>query len=385
MSLSAWVSEDNEDRPVLLNAIRRCALGLKRGKWQRLVRVRFPTGQRIGQIDRGAHVVGQRRIHCRQGEPSLQMRDDERRRHDLEPEDAAGRGFAQPVRERIAKSMVVQIVTNPMQHGVDEPAGPAARIENIDARVGETVRDLQFILERPIHTRDHVIDNFGRGIPDAELLAQDGVECCQERFVEVLNRLPLVETRHELGRVDAIERVTGPVEHLCQPKRPKLCGRSQLLEQRRDERHVKVPTRRAPVEPFRIARRVPRPDHPSRKQPVKQGLHERRPEEAITSFAFERDAECVLERLAYGLQRLDPIAGCFDPGKRIACVGCKKPRDILRLHERDRLRKRALQIFDEGGSDRKGRLARRGDEFPERRSCFRQRKTFEPDRMGPRA
>jgi hypothetical protein len=44
-----------------------------------------------------------------------------------------------------------------------------------------------------------VVDDFLGGVPDAEFLAQFGIERMQEGFVEVLDGVPLVEGLEELA------------------------------------------------------------------------------------------------------------------------------------------------------------------------------------------
>ena len=50
-----------------------------------------------------------------------------------------------------------------------------------------------------------------RRVPDAELLAQFRVERFQERLVEVLHRLGVLEFGEERCALDAVERVGSPV------------------------------------------------------------------------------------------------------------------------------------------------------------------------------
>jgi hypothetical protein len=60
---------------------------------------------------------------------------------------------------------------------------------------------------------DHVADDFAGSVPDAKLLAELGVEGFEERLVEVVDGIFLVEGSEE-ARLHAVEGVGGVVEHL---------------------------------------------------------------------------------------------------------------------------------------------------------------------------
>ncbi len=55
-----------------------------------------------------------------------------------------------------------------------------------------------------IDALDHVADDFARGVPNAKLLAEFGVEGLEERLVEILHRLFFTEGGEEVG-LDAVE------------------------------------------------------------------------------------------------------------------------------------------------------------------------------------
>ena len=82
------VAKDHEDRFLLFHPFRAVALFLEFRERQRFVRARLPSGERIGEEDTGLFrpVVGQGCAEILQGEPDLQVRDDEGRGHDLEAE-----------------------------------------------------------------------------------------------------------------------------------------------------------------------------------------------------------------------------------------------------------------------------------------------------------
>ena len=68
----------------------------------------------------------------------------------------------------------------------------------------------------------HVLDDLRRRVPDAQLLAQLGVERLEERLVEVLHGVLLLEGGKEARPVDAVERLAGPVQDLLEVHRAEL-------------------------------------------------------------------------------------------------------------------------------------------------------------------
>ena len=108
--------------------------------------------------------------------------------------------------------------------------------------------DAEVVLERLVHARDHVPHHLGRCVPHAELLSQRGIELFEERLVEVLHGLALVEPLEERLPVHAVERVGGPVQHLDEAQRLELAGIGELLEQRPENRRAQMPHGQPPVE-----------------------------------------------------------------------------------------------------------------------------------------
>jgi hypothetical protein len=106
---------------------------------------------------------------------------------------------------------------------VDEPqgfddvsSGAAAGIEHDDAGIGEAIREVEIFPQGGIDAADHVADDLRRGVPDAEVLAQLGIELGEEGLVEVLDGLAHVVTGEEAGAVHAGEALLGPVEDFLQ-------------------------------------------------------------------------------------------------------------------------------------------------------------------------
>src|SRR5258708_38903119 len=92
--------------------------------------------------------------------------------------------------------------------------GAATRIEHIDTWVRKTVRDAQFCAQHQVNARDHVLDDLNWRVPDAQLFAQLRIECLQEWFVEILDRVAFFKVIEERFAVDAVEYVGSPVKHL---------------------------------------------------------------------------------------------------------------------------------------------------------------------------
>ena len=81
------------------------------------------------------------------------------------------------------------------QHLGEVGSSAAAGVEHVDVLRRQPVRDAEIVLQRLVHAGHHVADDFGGRVPDAQLLAQAGVEGFQERLVEIGHRLALVELR----------------------------------------------------------------------------------------------------------------------------------------------------------------------------------------------
>lgn len=82
--------------------------------------LRLPAGERIGEEDAGAlTLIDQRRVDGAQVKADLQVGDDERRRHDLEAEDAGHRRLFDLFRLQRTEAAVLQRPRDPVED-VDE-------------------------------------------------------------------------------------------------------------------------------------------------------------------------------------------------------------------------------------------------------------------------
>ena len=159
-------------------------------------------------------VVGQRGVEGLHGEADLQVCDDERGGHDLEAEDAPG---GRPLHVRPgqgSEAAVLEVGCDAAQHLGEVRAGAAAGVEDVDVVGGQAVGDAEVVLQGAVDAGDHVPHDLGWRVPDAELLAEVGVEGLQEGLVEVGDGLSLAEAVEEGDAVDAVECGGGPVEDL---------------------------------------------------------------------------------------------------------------------------------------------------------------------------
>ena len=134
--------------------------------------------------------------------------------HDLEAEYALGGGLLHAGAGEGAESAALEVGCDASQHLGEVCAGAAAGVEYVDVVGGQPFGDSEVVLQGPVDAGDHVSDDLGGGVPDAELLAEGGVEGLQEGLVEVWDGLALAEPVEEGAAVDAVEGVGGPVQHL---------------------------------------------------------------------------------------------------------------------------------------------------------------------------
>ena len=213
----------------------------------------------------------------------------------------------------------LEVLRNAAQHLADVRAGAAAWIEHVHVLSRQPVRDAEVVPERHVHARHHVPHNLRRRVPDSEPLSQRGVECLQERLVEVLHRLSLVEPLEERLPVNAVERVGSPVQHLDEVQRPQPPGGGQLLEQRLQHGNAQLPRRLVPVERSRRSRRPARPQHPRGEHAIEERLHQRRPEERRAAFSLELHSQRVLQRRPDRDERRR-VSGGLDPRQPVPRV-----------------------------------------------------------------
>ena len=134
--------------------------------------------------------------------------------HDLEAEHALGGGLLDAGAGEGAEAAALKVGGDASQHLGEVCAGAAAGVEHVDVIGGQAFGDSEVVLQRTVDAGDHVSDDLGGGVPDAELLAEDGVEGLQEGLVEVGDGRALAEPVEEGAAVDAVKGCGGPIQHL---------------------------------------------------------------------------------------------------------------------------------------------------------------------------
>ena len=81
-----------------------------------------------------------------------------------------------------------------------------------DAAFGDAVGLVELGAEQVVDALDHILDDFARGVPDAELLAELGVEGFEEGLVEVGDGFFALEDVKEVG-LDAVEGFAGELKN----------------------------------------------------------------------------------------------------------------------------------------------------------------------------
>ena len=175
---------------------------------------RFPAGQSVGEEDADALVAffGEGSAKVLEKKAKLEMGDDEGSRENFEAEDAIFGGFFQIGGDEGIAATLFESFVDAIENFDEIRAGAAAGIEHVDIFVGETVGKIEFFAEDGVHASDHIFDNFRRGVPDAEILAEFRVEGLEERFVKILDSVGLLEFCEKGGTVDAVENARSPVE-----------------------------------------------------------------------------------------------------------------------------------------------------------------------------
>src|SRR5665648_660439 len=223
----------------------------------------------------------------------LQVTDHERGRQDLDAVEATlGRLLAVMGEKRVVAALA-QRARDPVQHLDDVGAGAAAGIEHNDARIGEAIGDAELRAQHLVNALDHVGDDLGRRVPDAERLAQLRVERLEEGLVEVLDRVRLLEGAEERSAINAIEGFRGPVEDLVELQSAELRWVGEVVEELLQDGDVQIARRRAPVEADAGvgAWVVFGREDPGGEEAVEQRLHQGRAEEVLALLTREAHAE----------------------------------------------------------------------------------------------
>ncbi len=286
-----WVAQHHQDLAVLLDGVGSVALGFQVGQEQVLLGLvgRAPAGQGVGQVNAGPLGRSQRCAQRLQQQPQLQVGDDKGRGHDFKTKDPLLGSFFNGVAAEGVSALGLPGGGDAPQHFHQVRTGAAAGIQHVDPLVGQAVGQAQFLAQYGVDAGDHVLHNLWWGVPDAQLLAQLRREGLQKRLVKILDGLPSLKTAKKFGSIHPIEGIAGPVEHLdqVQPLAADAARLGQLPKQGLDHGHAQIPGGDPPIEAIRAAWVFVVPQHPGRKDAVKEGLDQGRAEKALAFGAFK--------------------------------------------------------------------------------------------------
>jgi hypothetical protein len=211
----------------------------------------------------------------------------------------------------------------------------------------------------------HILNNFGRGVPDAELLAEFGVEGFEERLVEVLDGLGFDEAGEEFGALDAVEGGRGPIENFDKAKGTEPGGGGDLLEKSLDHGDVQGPSGGAPIEIAFAMGIFLVPEDPGGEDTVEKCLDEGGAEEMLAFIVLELHAEGFLEGGADGGEGRK-ISDGFDAGACVAGVGGEEEGDVFGIVQGRGGEEDALEVFEEALAENGRGFARIRSDGPER-------------------
>ena len=213
-------------------------------------------------------------------------------------------------------------------------SGAAARVEHLHVGAGEAEGFVQFGAQEMIDALHHVADDFARGVPDAEFLAQLGIEGFKEGLVEVLDGVFLAEGCEEVA-LNAVEGVGGVVEDFGDLDGVQRAGLGDGVEEGAENGDAEVLGGETPVEDAAVRGKVRRaaPENPGGEDAVEKCLDEGGTEEVLAFFSFKGDAERFLERGFNPVKGDDGMLGGAFAG--FACVGGEEFGDVLWFFEGD--------------------------------------------------
>jgi len=91
-----------------------------------------------------------------------------------------------------------------VQHFNQVRTGAAAGIEHDHVGIGEAIGQIQFGAKDMVDAGNLVLDDFRRGVPDAELFAETGIVGFEEWFVEILDGMFVFESAEKRGAINAV-------------------------------------------------------------------------------------------------------------------------------------------------------------------------------------
>ena len=228
------VAQHHQHGGVALDPLGRVALAFQVREQQRgrPVAWRIPAGESVGEVDGRPLPAtgGERGAQRLQRQPHLQVGHHEGRRQDLEADHPLQHGLLDVLGGQRVLAAGPDRAGDPVDDLQDE--GPSARagIEQVDAGIGQPLRQPELGAQHRVHALHHVPRDRAGGEPHAQLLAHLGIEGGQEGLVEILDGLALLEFAEEGSLVDPVERPRRRVEEVAQVYLLHAVGRDQLRQ-----------------------------------------------------------------------------------------------------------------------------------------------------------
>lgn len=211
---------------------------------------RFPASEGVGKVDAYAFAAffGERCAKILEEEADLKVGDDEGGGKDFEAENTFLRGFFQVGGEEGVFATLRESFVNFLEDFHEVGAGSAAGVEDIDVFVREAIGETELFTEDGVHTGDHVLDDFGRGVPNTEVLAEFRVKGLQEGLVEILDGVGLLKLGKERSAVHAIEDRGGPIENFREVEVFEVSGIGDFVKKLAEDGYAEEAGSGVPVE-----------------------------------------------------------------------------------------------------------------------------------------
>ncbi|CUS46509.1 hypothetical protein MGWOODY_Smn424 [hydrothermal vent metagenome] len=277
-----WVADDDDDLGLALHLLRGVELLAHLGKIEFDVAMLVPARKRVRQIDGKAPVGIRFRAELLQQQIELQLGDREGRGQNLEADDAVLKRPCQFQSDGGGVAFRYQFFGNAAGDLEKIGAGPAAGIEHDHTGIGQASCAAEFGLQQIVDAPDLIADNLGRRVPDAEILAQLGIERLKERFVEIgdgRGRGFAIDRRE--GHPSAKQRTIYPIQRGDRPRQirfePEMFHArrvANVVQQRVEERNGEEAVGVVDVE-HRFRVRLFVPQDPRGEQRIENRLHER--------------------------------------------------------------------------------------------------------------
>ncbi len=279
----------------------------------------------------------------------MEMRDDERGGEKLEAEDAVLGGFLEIGGDEGVVAALPEGFVNFLQDFNEVGARPTARVKNVNIFVSEAVGNVEFLAEDSVYAGDHVLDDFWRRVPDAELLAELGIEGLKKRFIEILDGVCLLKIGEERSAVHTAKDGSCPIQDFREIEFLKLAGVGDFMEELAENGNAEVVCGKPPVEALLAGGRVfLGPENPGGEHTIKERLNKRGAEKVFAFFTLEGKAQGLFQRFPNRGQ-----GGEFakaDACERVASVGSKEPGDRFGRGDGGSMKQGALGKLDKHGT-----------------------------------